>query len=63
MVVDSIIKNVEEWKLNKPLRSQVPVKSIPGTTTKRMIHHVKICLEETSPLNTIILHHTLRKTP
>ena len=63
MVVDSIIKNVEEWKLSKPLRSQVSVKSIPGATTKGMIHHVKISLEETSLLNTIILHHTLRKTP
>ena len=36
--------------------STVSVRSIPGATTKGMIHHVKCCLEYTSP-DFIILHH------
>ena len=38
------------------MRSIVSVRSIPGTTTKGMIHHVKGCLEDTST-DFIILHH------
>ena len=38
------------------MRSTVSVRSIPGATTKGMIHHVKGCLEDTSP-DFIILHH------
>ena len=32
------------------------VRSIPGAATEGMIHHVKGCLEDTSP-DFIILHH------
>ena len=38
------------------MRSTVSVRSIPGATTKGMIHHVIGHLEDTSP-DFIILHH------
>ena len=38
------------------MRLTVSVKSIPGATTRDMFHHVKGCLEYTSP-DFIILHH------
>ena len=38
------------------MKSNVSVRSIPGATAKDMIHHVKGCLEDTSP-DFIILHH------
>ena len=56
IVGDSIVKHIDGWRLNKRMRSTVSVRSIPGTTTKGMIHHVKGCLEDTSP-DCIILHH------
>ena len=37
------------------MNSSVAVKSIPGTTTKGMKHHVKVCVEGNSP-DSIILH-------
>ena len=39
------------------MRSTVSVRSIPGATTKGMMHHVKGWLEDTSP-DFIILHHS-----
>ena len=56
IVGDSIVKHIDGWRLNKRMRSTVSVRSIPGTTTKGMIHHVKGCLEDTSP-GFIKLHH------
>ena len=41
IVGDSIIKDVEAYMLNKRMKSQVFVKSMPAATTKGMIHHVK----------------------
>ena len=38
------------------MRSTVSVRSIPGATTKGMIHHVKGCLKDASP-DFILLHH------
>ena len=38
------------------MRSTVSARSVRGTTTKGMIHHVKDFLEDTSP-SFIILHH------
>ena len=38
------------------MRSIISVRSIPGATTKSMFHHIKGCLENTSP-DFIILHH------
>ena len=56
IVGDSIVKHIDGWRLNKRMRSTVSVRSIPGATTKGMIHHVKGCLEDTSP-GFIKLHH------
>ena len=56
IVGNSIVKHIDGWCLNKRMRSTVSVRSIPGATTKGMIHHVKGCLEDTSP-DFIILHH------
>ena len=55
IVGDSIIKNIEGWRLNKRMKSSVAVKSIPGATTKGTKHHIKGCLEDNSP-DSIILH-------
>ena len=45
---DSIVKNIEGWRLNKRMKSFVAVKSIPGATTESMKHHIKGCLENNS---------------
>ena len=37
------------------MKSTVAVKSIPGATAKGMKHHVRRCLEDSSP-DTAILH-------
>ena len=55
IVGDSIVKNIEGWRLNKGIKFSVAVKSIPGATTKGMEHHIKGCLENNSP-DSIILH-------
>ena len=56
VVGDSILKHVEGWRLNKRMKSNFSVRSIPGASTNGMVHHVKGCLEDISP-NTVILHH------
>ena len=56
IVGDSIVKHIDDWRLNKRMRSTVSVRSISGATTKGMIHHVKSCLEDAF-LDFIILHH------
>ena len=56
IVVDFILKHVEGWRLNKRMKSNVLVRSIPGTSTNGKIYHVKECLEDISP-DTVILHH------
>ena len=38
------------------MKSAVSVRCIPGATTNAMKHHLKGCLEDSSPDN-IILHH------
>ena len=48
IVGDSIIKNIEGWRINKRMKSSVAIKSIPGATTKGMKHHTG-CLEDNSP--------------
>ena len=50
IIGDSIVKHIDGWRLNKRMRSTVSVRSIPGATTKGMIHHVKGCLVDTSPI-------------
>ena len=47
MMSDSIVKNVEGWRLNKLMKYQVSFKSIPGAATKGVVHHVKGCLQDT----------------
>ena len=54
-VGDSIVKNIEGWRLNKRMKFSVAVKSIPGATTKGEKHHIKGCLEDNSP-DSIMLH-------
>ena len=41
IVGDFILKHVEGWHLNKIMKSNVSVRSIPGTSTNGMVHHVK----------------------
>ena len=40
------------------MKSAVSVRSIPGATIKDMLHHVKSCLEDTSPDNIMFYHGT-----
>ena len=54
-VGDSIVKNIEGWRLSKRMKSSFAVKSIPGATAKGMKLHIKGCLEDNSP-DSIILH-------
>ena len=49
------MKNIEGWRLNKRMKSTVHVKSIPGSTTKVMKHHVREIFKDNSP-DTVILH-------
>ena len=49
------MKNIEGWRLNKRMKSTVHVKSIPGSTTKVMKHHVRGFFKDNSP-DTVILH-------
>ena len=55
IIGDSIVKNVEGWRLSKRMKSTVHVKSIFGATTKGMKHHVRGCLEGNSS-DTAIFH-------
>ena len=38
------------------MKSAGSVRSIPGTSTNGMAHHVKVCLEDISP-STVVLNH------
>lgn len=58
IVSDSIINHIAGWRLNKIMKSAVSVRSIPGATIKDMLHHVKSCLEDTSPDNIMFYHGT-----
>ena len=53
---DSMIKNVDGWRLSRRMKSIVSVRSISGVTTKAMKHHVMGCLEDVSS-DMILLHH------
>ena len=41
LVGDSILKQVEGWRLIKRMKSTVSVRSIPGTSTNGMAHDTK----------------------
>ena len=60
IIGDSIVKNIEGWRLNKRMKISVHVKSIPGATTKGMKHHVRGCSEDNST-DTAILHFGTNK--
>ena len=53
---DSIIKNVDGWRLNRRIKSIASVRLISGAKTKTMKHHIMGCLEDESR-DTIPLHH------
>ena len=53
---DSIIKNMDGWRLNRRIKSIVSVRSFSSATTKAIKHHVMGCLKEGSS-DTILLHH------
>ena len=53
---DSILKQVKGWRLNKSMKSNVLVRSIPGASTNGMKHYIKGCLEDISP-DALILYH------
>ena len=52
---DSIIKNVDHWRLNRRMKPIVLIYSISGAITKAMTHHVIGCLQDKFP-DTILLH-------
>ena len=53
---DSIVKDIDGWKLNGRVNSKVAVKSILVATTKGMVHHAKGCITDFRP-NDLIIHH------
>ena len=48
---DSIVKHVEGWRLNKGMKSTASVRCFPGAKAIAMKHHLKSCLEDSSPDN------------
>ena len=54
IIGDSIVENIEGWRLNERIKSTVHVKSFSGATTKGMKHHVRGCLEDNPPDTAII---------
>ena len=56
---DSIIKNVDGWRLNRRIKSIASVRLISGPKTKTMKHHVMGCLEHVMGCleDTILLDH------
>ena len=55
IVGDSIVKNIEPYKMKKSTKHVTTVKSIPGATTEGMIHHVKGCMVDFAP-DIVLLH-------
>ena len=46
---DSIVKNIEPYKMKKSKKYVTKVKLIPGATTEGMIHHFKGCMFDFAP--------------
>ena len=55
IVGDSIIRDIEGWRMKKRMKSFVSVKSISGASSKAMVHHVRGCLTDLTP-DRVILH-------
>ena len=61
---DSIVKNIEPYKMKKSTKYVATVKWIPGATTEGMSHHVKGCMVNFAP-GIVLLHcgtNDLKKT-
>ena len=56
IVGDSILKHIEDWRFNKRIKSTFSVRSNAAASINGKVHHVKGCLEDTSP-DTVILHY------
>ena len=52
---DSIVKNIEPYKMKKSTNYDTTVERIPGATTEGMIHHVKGCMVDFAP-DIVLLH-------
>ena len=52
---DSVVKNIEPYKMKKSTKYVTTVKSIPGATTEGMSHHVKGCMVDFAP-DIVLLH-------
>ena len=64
IVGDSIVKNIESYKMKKSTKYVTTVKSIPRATTEGMIHHAKGCMVDFAP-DIVMLHcgtNDLKKT-
>ena len=55
IVGDSIVKNIEPYKMKKNTKYVTTVKSIPGAATEGMNHHVKGFMVDFAP-NIVLLH-------
>ena len=55
IVGDSIVKNIEPYKMRKSTKYVTTVKSIPGATTAAVSHHVKGCMVDFAP-DILLLH-------
>ena len=49
IVGDSIVKNIEPYKMKKSTKHVTTVKSIPGATAEEISHHVKSCMVDFAP--------------
>ena len=54
IVGDSIVKNIEPYKMKKSTKYVTKVKLIPGATTEGMVHHVKGCVVDFAPDNVLL---------
>ena len=55
IVGDSIVKNIELYKMKKSTKYITTVELIPGATTEGMIQHVKGCMVDFTP-DIVLLH-------
>ena len=55
IVGDSIVKNIEPYKMGKSTKYVITVKSIPRATTEGMSNHVKGCVVDFAP-DIVLLH-------
>ena len=56
IIGDSIVKDIEGWRVQKRMKSNVSVTSITGAKIAGMKCHVKGCIKDIAP-DTIFIHH------